>query len=128
MTDIASLMVKDATPSKWEGAHCSESSPGEHLIKDNAAWQALWKKSFGQEAPTVNFSKYIAAVVFVGTRNTGGYGVDFLPPREEDEAIILPYTLSTPSGFVIQAFTQPYGIQLYHTPPKPAILRPQQKK
>ena len=115
MNDPAGLIVRDATPSSWSGQNCAVSASSTELIRDTDAWKALWKRAFGSEAPKVDFSETFALAVFVGTRNTGGFGVEFLPPKTDNSSVMLDYRLSAPSpaGFVTMAFTSPYAIQLY---------------
>ncbi|MFH2202566.1 MAG: protease complex subunit PrcB family protein [Elusimicrobiota bacterium] len=125
MNDPSGLIVVDVSPSTWEGANCSIAAAGERVIRDEEAWKALWREAFGADAPPVDFKKYFAAAVFLGVRNTGGYGVEFLPPAAAGQAIALPYRAAAPasSSFVIQAFTQPYAIRLYRAADAPVKLR-----
>jgi len=116
MQDPVSLLVtqRPEGPAFWKGGNSSASE--QTVLVDSAdAWALLWKEKIGGEAPPVDFSNYTALAVFLGSRNTGGYGVEFLPPTLEDGSIILGWREKkpAPSGFVIQAFTQPYAIQLY---------------
>ncbi len=125
MKEVSDLIVRDLSPAIWEGANCSISEPGERIIRDAGEWEKLWKAAFGGGAPPVDFDKYFALAVFAGACRTGGYGVEFLPPLAEGEKAVLGYRVRapSPSGFVIQAFTQPYAIQLYHVTPRAVKTR-----
>lgn len=126
MEDPAKLIVSQRPdgPSAWKGGYSQ--SPGETaLVRDADAWTALWKEKIGQPAPPVNFDEYVAVAVFLGSRNTGGYGVEFLPPEMDANAVVFGYREKKPApgGFVMQAFTQPYAIQLYRKPSVPVEVR-----
>lgn len=125
MDDPSGLIVRRLKPSSWQGQFCSTAAPAVEMVKDAAAWKELWKRSFGAEAPKVDFSEHFAIAVFVGTRNTGGWGADFLAPASEGDAVVLGYRVRgpSPSAFVIQAFTQPYAIQLYRKTPRSVSVR-----
>lgn len=124
-TDISQMASPDTSPSHWEGGRCSVSEPSARLIRTKTEWAELWGSALEGDAPVVDFKKHFAVAVFAGLRNTGGYGVDFLPPVLEDGFVIIAYRLTSPSpsGFVIQAFTQPYAIKLYRGTDIPVRLR-----
>lgn len=112
---------------EWKGQTCAESEPKVVLVSDAKAWQALWKEAFGdaKPAPEVDFTKNVAAAVFVGTKRTGGYSVQFFEPVVDDGKTVIGYSVNSPGQgmFVIQAFTTPYAIRLYPKPTGPAELR-----
>jgi len=115
MSEANDITDVDARPSEWVGGNCGVSAARAELIRDSQSWEALWKEAFGAQAPSVDFSKHMALAVFAGSVSTGGYGVDFLPPQKNGGDVVLSYRIRPPSasGFVIQAFTQPYAIKLY---------------
>jgi len=119
MEDVAKLAATEASPSFWRGAQSGVSKPDIRVVKEEKAWAALWKEEFNTEAPKVDFSRYFAVAVFLGLRNTGGYGVEFLTPVAEKGKVRIAYRVKSPGtgSFVIQAFTQPYAIQLYRKTP-----------
>jgi hypothetical protein len=127
MTDPAALLVSDRAdgPANWSGGF-GPAGDGTVVVRDEESWKRLWTERFGQkEVPPVDFSEHIAVAVFLGTRNTGGYSVEFLPPTREGDTIVLGYRerKPAPGGFVIQAFTQPFGVQLYRKPATPVEVR-----
>ena len=118
MDDLSRMAVVDVTPHAWSGAYCAVTAPSAQIIEDERSWAELWKQSLNKEAPAVDFGKFVAAAVFVGVRNTGGYGVEFLPPVADGGSALIGYRVRSPgaSSFVIQSFTQPYAIRLYRKP------------
>lgn len=124
MTDVSKLAAVDVSPSSWEGGHCGVGKPSTAVVLTAEDWSRLWKEAFNKEAPETDFEEHFAAGVFLGLRNTGGYSVEFLPPEEKDGAVVIGYRVIRPSssGFVIQAFTQPYGLRLYRRTSLPVRL------
>jgi hypothetical protein len=106
---------KEASMDKmeWRGASCPIALPQTLVVRDAAGWDKLWKDVLNQDAPKVDFTKHLAAAVFLGVRNTGGYSVEFLEPVEDARGMTLRYRVHPPKGMAIQAFTQPYAIRLY---------------
>lgn len=126
MNNPASLLVDQRSdgPALWKGGQSN--SPGETVwVETEEQWKGLWREKLGQEAPAVDFSKYAALAIFLGSRNTGGYGVEFLPPAREGASLVLGWREKKPApgGFVIQAFTQPYAVQLYLKTDSPVAVR-----
>jgi hypothetical protein len=110
--DVSQLMVADA---QWHGLQCQVTKPEHQIVKDKAAWEALWSRAFKQPAPPVDFSKRFAVAVFAGVRHTGGYSVVFLPAESDGKDVVIKYRIRAPGkgSFVIQAFTQPYSVQMF---------------
>lgn len=118
MADLSQMAAVDVTPNSWSGAYSAATEPAARLVEDEKSWAELWKSALNKEAPPVDFSKFLAVAVFAGVRNTGGYGVDFLPPAADGQAAVIGYKFRSPGkgSFVIQSFTQPYAIRLYRKP------------
>ncbi len=125
MPDAAALKAATPAPSSWRGGQCGMSKPAVRMISSDADWSALWREAFRKEAPRVDFGKYFAVAVFLGARPTGGFSIKFPSPLRVGGQIVIPYRVSAPgkSSFVIQAFTSPYGIQLYHRTDEPVSVR-----
>ena len=111
--EAAKSAAADVTPNEWRAAFCAEARPSARIIESGAEWDRLWQDSLKQPAPEVDFSKHVAAVVFLGSQPTGGYTVEFLEPLSDGVELLLRYRVRAPTGMVIQAFTQPYAIKLY---------------
>lgn len=125
MSDSVDLKASGPAQSSWQGGQCGMSKPAVRTISSDADWSALWREAFRQEAPKVDFGKYFAVAVFLGARPTGGFSVEFPPPLRDEGVIVIPYRVLAPgkSSFVIQAFTSPYGIQLYRRIDEPVSIR-----
>ncbi|MBI5594876.1 MAG: protease complex subunit PrcB family protein [Elusimicrobia bacterium] len=118
MDDPASLAAVGVSPSEWKGHSCSVSAPGARVVSDEPSWRALWKDSLGQEAPAVDFSRFVAVAVFAGAQRTGGWSAELLPPEAAAGAVVVPYRVRgpAPGAFVTMAFTSPYAVRLYRKP------------
>ena len=102
----------------WKGQFSGISARYVSVIKDADEWKKLWMETFRKDAPSVDFEKHVAGCVFVGSKNTGGYGVEFLEPADKDGVMVIRWREKTPApgGMVIQAFTQPWAIKLFPRP------------
>lgn len=116
---------EEAGVSEWRGQSCGIAAPKAVLVADADAWAELWKSALSGEPPAVDFTKHVAAAVFLGLKNTGGYSVEFLEPETSGGNTVLRWRMKTPGkgSFVIQAFTQPYAIKLFPKPAGPAVLK-----
>lgn len=112
---------KKMTIQEWKGANGGPAEAGNQVIGDAAAWTALWK-TLGKDAPIFNFKKSIAVAVFVGQKPTGGYSPVFEEPVAQGDDVLIRYRVPKPSGFVTQAFTQPWRIRAYPRPKGKVIL------
>lgn len=112
---------------EWKGQSCAESDAKAELISDAKSWKALWLEAFGDSKPVpeVDFTQNVAAAVFIGTKRTGGYSVQFFEPVADGGKTVIGYSVKSPGQgmFVIQAFTTPYAIRLYPKPTSPAELQ-----
>lgn len=97
---------------EWKGAFCTVREPEVLVVKTRPDWEGLWKR-LGKAAPEADLDKNFAVAVFLGTRNTGGYGVVFEPPSGP----VVRYLVKKPAGMVIQALTQPYAVRLFPKAP-----------
>ena len=115
MKSAADIAAVDANPSEWKGSFCPEAAGSARVAATAAQWEKLWKDSLGKQAPEADFEKHFAVAVFLGTRNTGGYAVEFLTPRSDGKEVLIAYRVRKPGQgmFVIQAFTQPYHVKLF---------------
>jgi len=109
---------------EWKGQFCGVAGEKAVLVTDAAGWAALWKEAFGREAPDADFAAHVAVAAFAGSKNTGGYVVEFQDPETSGGGHVLRWRVKSPGkgGFVIQAFTQPYAVRLYPKPAGPVTL------
>jgi hypothetical protein len=121
-SEPAHVRAKEALPMEWKGQYGGGTTPRAVVIQEPGRWRLLWKE-LGQEEPAVDFTVNFALAVFLGQRTSGGYTVDFLEPKEKDDALVLPYREKQPEGFVTQVLSEPYAIRLY---PKTTLkIRPE---
>ena len=95
------------------GAYSGISDASEVVVRSPAEWDALWKAHAGlQPIPAVDFSQEFIAAVFLGTRPSGGFGVEILGTRREAAALVIEYRERVPaaSDIVTQALTSPFHI------------------
>lgn len=104
--------------SEWKGQFCSVSVPYVVVLNNIDEWKKLWADTFKKDAPEVDWANNVAGAVFLGSKSTGGYGVEFLEPESKDGVMWLQWHEKSPAagGMVIQAFTQPWAIKLFPRP------------
>jgi len=98
-------------------------SPEEHVITDDKEWAGLWARIHSNEMPVPNmpqirFDKESILGVFMGTKNTGGYGIEIKRVIDTGKKIIvLVEQISPPEGaMVTMAITQPYHVVKIENP------------
>lgn len=108
------------TDLSWEVlASGAQASGGDGLSLEVATSQSelegLWRRAYGNQmspppAPQVDFSRSGVAAVFLGTRSSGGYGVDVRDVRQEGDVVVvdLDITEPAPGAFTTQALTHPW--------------------
>ncbi len=99
---------------EWRGSNCGESGAKAELATTRAQWDDLWRR-IGQPPPKADLRRHVALAVFLGTRPTGGWSVEFLDPAPDGAHIVLRYRAKGPGpgDFVTQALTQPWAVRLY---------------
>ncbi|MBI4422411.1 MAG: protease complex subunit PrcB family protein [Elusimicrobia bacterium] len=115
MERVHDAEASDVTPNEWRGAFCAQAQPSARIVESPAEWSDLWRAALNQPAPVVDFSRHFALAVFLGSKPTGGFGVEFLDPISDGRELLLRYRVREPApdGMVTQAFTQPYAVKLY---------------
>lgn len=106
--------VLEEAPMRWQGQFCEVGEPKTRWVDNAEGWEMTWKM-IGAPPPPVDLEKYFAVAVFLGEKNTGGYGVEFLEPAEDAAAgtWTVRYKETQPAGFAIQALTRPYAVKLF---------------
>lgn len=80
------------------------------VIKSQAELNALYE-SLGQEAaPTVDFTNRNVVVLFMGQKNTGGYGIGVKSVTVDANTAIVSVERTQPSGMATMALSAPYCI------------------
>lgn len=78
---------------------------------------SLWQRAYGSQLnvpplPALDFRRETVVALFLGSRPTGGYGIDVQDARDEDGDLYLDLSLSEPAAGAIttQAITSPWII------------------
>jgi hypothetical protein len=112
LRDAGAKEVYDAL--RWSGQYSAVSRPEARAITNRSMWQHLWTDFLRTPPPLdIDFARYVAVCIFLGTRPTGGYGVEFGTPYEEGRKMVIPFRERKPTGFVIQALTRPFAVKVF---------------
>ena len=72
--------------------------PQQSVARTAAEWQTLWQQHApGRPAPTVDFTKNMVVAVFLGSRPSGGYGVEITGVRAEGDATVVLWAERRPA-------------------------------
>lgn len=97
----------------WKGPFCAVSVPSHRIARTTDEWKDIWMK-IGETPPGLpDFKDYFAVAVFLGMRNTGGYGVKWLEPEASGSVLTISYQEIKPRGLSMQVITQPYAVKLF---------------
>jgi len=112
---VAALLQSSPPPrTVSKGAFSGIEARREVVVRSAADWTALWKEHAAREPspPPVDFSSEIVVGIFLGRRNTGGYGVDIVRTAGGGGATVVEYVETTPSPDAItsQVLTAPYHL------------------
>lgn len=99
------------------GTYCSVSAKKEVVITNNDDYQKLMGEVYANldqmpRIPDVDFTKNDVVAVFMGTKNTGGYAINFDKVIKRTDAVTCAVFESSPGKncSVTEALTQPYEI------------------
>jgi hypothetical protein len=82
-------------------------------VRSAAEWAALWKANGANEpVPAIDFSREMVAGVFLGTRPTGGYGVEIVRAVNASGTLVVEYIENAPprDALSAQVLTAPYHL------------------
>ena len=101
------------------GAYAHESERMAVLATSDAEYRKLWQTLIGEgEVPAVDFEKSVAVFLFAGMRNTGGWSVQPVSVRvEEDGTAVIDAKVQgpPPGGITTQAITYPWAAVAIHS-------------
>jgi PrcB C-terminal len=82
------------------------------VVRTADEWQTLWKAHGATAAPPVDFSKSMVVGVFLGERNSAGYGVQITSVRQTPDAIVVEYRerRPAPGSMTAQVITSPFQL------------------
>ena len=99
---------------RWSGQNSMATGPEAAAITNRSAWEHLWTNRLRIPPPLdIDFAGYVAVCIFLGTRPTGGYDVEFGTPYEEGGKMVIPFRERKPTGFVTQALTRPFAVKVF---------------
>ena len=104
---------KEAAAMEWKGLFCGVLQGSHRVLSTAADWRQAWADAGQAAPPTPDFKAYFAVIVFLGQRNTGGYGVRWTDPESSGATTVARYRIVTPRGLSIQVLTQPYAVKLF---------------
>lgn len=116
-TAVSAVSAADALRSLGMGQQSGVQKPERVVVRSQPEWEALWKRSAPSKsqagaAPKVDWSKEMVLAAFLGSRSTGGYGVQIVEARQVNGKLEVraEERRPQPGGFVTQAFTAPFHI------------------
>ena len=84
-------------------------------IRSAEEWQNLWRRHSPHfptppPLPVIDFARETVIAIFVGTKPTGGYGVEILRVKMSEDKLLALYKETVPprGAMVTQVLTQPY--------------------
>lgn len=99
------------------GAYSGMTTAGQQVVREKAAYAALLERvSIGRAPdalpPAVDFSRDMVIAVFLGTRRTGGYGIEVVRVATEGAELVVRVRHSSPApgAMLTQALTAPYHL------------------
>ncbi len=96
---------------QWSGQHGGSSVPGVRELRTTDRWQAFWQQ-VGREPPrALDVGREMAVAIFVGEKNTGGYGAEIVGARVHEGRLVIDYREISPApgAMVTQALTSPWA-------------------
>lgn len=109
-----SLLPADAAPGTyWQGDRSQAFERAYVVARTPQEWTELWSR-VGEPAPADLPGDRMAVGVFLGPRDTAGYGVAIDTVRQEGSDIIVGYheRVPGPTQAVAQMQTSPYAVRL----------------
>jgi hypothetical protein len=104
----------------WEGVLSAGATDMRVTARDQRDWGILWQL-VGREPPGALPEGAMAVGIFLGTRPTAGYSVDYLGASETPDQITLQWREQTPGPdqMLAQVVTAPWAIRLLPASDRP---------
>ncbi len=82
-------MMPDGITTLAKGDSSEILDPARHVVRDSAAWAALWTAHAGpgSQPPDVDFAKEMVVAAFAGERPAPGYGIEIVGARRESASL-----------------------------------------
>jgi len=101
-----------ATVTQGESSEITD--PARHVVRDSAAWHALWSAHAGRGSapPSVDFTARMVVAAFAGERPTPGHRIEIAGVRQEGASLVVNVDdVPPPRGTVAaQVITTPFHI------------------
>jgi hypothetical protein len=110
---LSMLQATPAVRTIERGDQSGIETPKQVVVRTAAEWTALWRQHAPERpVPSIDWSKEMVVGIFLGSRNTAGYGVDITGVASESGALVVRYRQREPSPDAItaQIITTPYQI------------------
>jgi hypothetical protein len=106
------LQVTVAFTTVARGTDSQIAEQREVVIRSADEWQRLWSSHSAQPAPAVDFSQFMVAGVFLGTRSTAGHSVEIVSVKQEGTVATIEYREQAPARglFTAQVLTFPFHL------------------
>ncbi|MBT5859921.1 MAG: protease complex subunit PrcB family protein [Alphaproteobacteria bacterium] len=100
-----------ASTDEWRDNYGGPGTEGWATATNQVEWVTLWA-SLGVEPPAVLGDGLVGIGVFLGLRNTGGFGITIDSQQDEDGTYVVRYSEVEPGpgAIVTMALTAPYVI------------------
>ena len=102
---------------RFDGANAAPGLAGNHVIRDAATWDKLWKAVHRTRMPTpptpdIDFERNMVLATFAGEKRTGGYqtSIAAVVGQEEGLRVEVWNRQPPPDAMVTMALTYPYSI------------------
>ncbi|GAA4248760.1 protease complex subunit PrcB family protein [Azospirillum formosense] len=112
--EAQALLPADADPGTyWQGDRSQAYERAYVVARNPQEWNDLWAR-VGEAAPGPLPGDRMAAAVFLGPRDTGGYGVSIVSARTAGGDVVVGYRerVPGPAQAVAQMQTSPYAVRL----------------
>lgn len=98
----------------WSGFHGGQNAFTVRALRNVAEWDAFWQQVERNPPRPLDPAGEMAVVVFLGERRTGGYSVEIVRVRAENQKLVVEYRETTPAPglMVTQALTSPWAVAI----------------
>jgi len=107
-------MMADGITTVAKGDSSEVLDPARHVIRDSAAWHALWSSHAGpsSQAPPVDFTTDMVVAAFAGERPTPGHRIEIVGARRESSSLAVTVNeVQPPRGMIAaQMIVTPFHI------------------
>ena len=96
-------MMADGITTLAKGDSSEIVDPARHVVRDSAAWGALWSSHAGpgSQPPHVDFATQMVVAAFAGERPTPGHGIEIVGARRESASLAVSVSeVQPPRGMI----------------------------